>query len=642
MTFFQDQAKARQRTSLLVLLYIGAIVLIVGTIYLGIAMLFMRSENEYMPTSEAMSLWHPQLFLGTSIAVLSIIGLGTIYRLIQLARGGVAVAEALGGRLLSYDTQIPEEKKILNVVEEIAIASGVRIPQVYLLDHEDSINAFAAGYKPDAAVIGISRGCLNYLNRDELQGVVAHEFSHILNGDMRLNIRLMSVLHGILMLTLAGRILVRSGFTSGRRRRDGDRDGGSGLVAVGAVFLVVGMIGVLAARIIKMAVSRQREFLADASAVQFTRQPEGIAGALQKIGGLAQGSVLNSPKAEDISHLCFSNAISSFFSSFSLFSTHPPLAERIKRIDGRFDGTFPAVEPLRLQPQQDEVSTAAKAEQRQPAITDIFTPDNLIKMVGTMPAAAMVTSQSLLASIPEQVSKAAHNPMDAAGLVCALFVADEAVLQKEQLEAISVQVPQAVLEIAREQISFVSQMRRDQLLPALDMAIASLRHLSQSQYLQLRLAVDTLIKADGSVSLFEFSLFRILTRSLDEHFGLKQKPGGEEKNLSKLLLPTSQVLYALAFAGTEDPALARNAYHKGCDELGISAEARLNAEDADAIDTSFIDAALSKLEFIAPHVQEKILHACLSVILFDEEVTDAERELVRAVSETLECPLPRL
>src|SRR4051794_35817745 len=268
------------------------------------------------------------MFLVSAVSTSAVIGAGSLFKTLSLARGGRAVAELLDGRLVNPNSIDTDERKLLNVVEEMAIASGIPVPQVYVMDGEPGINAFAAGHSASDAAISVTRGCMTLLTRDELQGVVAHEFSHLLNGDMKLNLRLMGLIFGILCLTVIGRVLIQ---TRGKKNP---------MPLLGLALIIIGWVGVLFGRLIQAAVSRQREFLADASAVQFTRNPLGLAGALKKIGGIAQGSQLQSDRAEEASHLFFANGLNSRFFGFA---THPPLLERIQALDPSFDANYPAV-----------------------------------------------------------------------------------------------------------------------------------------------------------------------------------------------------------------------------------------------------------------------------------------------------------
>ncbi len=340
--FFDQQDAARRRTGLLIFYFGLAVVAIITSVYLAVTALFFATGQQ----QHGGALFDPARLAAVATIVGLVVVLGSLYKIIALQEGGAAVARLLGGRLIDPGSSVPGERKLLNVVEEMALASGTPVPPVYVLDNEAGINAFAAGFTPRDAVVSVSRGCMDHLTRDELQGVVAHEFSHLLNGDMRLNLRVMGLLHGILLIALIGEIVIRlAGNSSSSSRSESDRDskGSSGLAffLLGLALLVIGWAGVFFGRLIKCAISRQREFLADASAVQFTRNPDGIAGALKKIGGLAQGSRIESPHAEEACHLFFSMGVPALS---SLLATHPPLVERIRRIDPSFDGQFVPIE----------------------------------------------------------------------------------------------------------------------------------------------------------------------------------------------------------------------------------------------------------------------------------------------------------
>src|ERR1022692_3639220 len=320
MDFFERQDQARRNTKLLVVYFILGVAMLIVAVYAATLAIFTgvasRHHHRYDEQVQ-MVLWNPQLFLGAAVGTLAVIALGSGFKTLELAQGGSTVATMLGGRLVDPTTANPDERKLRNVVEEMAIAAGVPVPQVYLLPEERAINAFAAGHSTSDAVVAVTAGAVKLLTRDELQGVIGHEFSHILNGDMRLNLRLMGIIFGILCLAVIGRVLL---YTRGRSSKDKNP-----LPLLGLALLVIGWIGVLFGRLIQAAVSRQREFLADASSVQFTRNPLGLSGALQKIGGY--GSVMASPHASDASHLFFANALTESF--MEAMATHPPLEQRI-------------------------------------------------------------------------------------------------------------------------------------------------------------------------------------------------------------------------------------------------------------------------------------------------------------------------
>src|SRR6516162_3218479 len=350
--FFQRQDSARRRTFLLVVYFVLAILVMVALVYGLLLALGLYGAGE------PVSWWQPELLLLVAAGVGIVVGGASAFKVAQLASGGQAVALMMGGVEVPGTTTEPRQKRLLHVVEEMAIAAGVPVPPVYILD-EPGINAFAAGYAPGDAVVAVSHGCLTYLTRDELQGVVAHEFSHILNGDMRLNIRLIGLIFGIIALTVVGRILM---LTSGRRGSSGRSDSGAGRVILGLGLFVLGLVGAFFGRLIQAAVSRQREYLADASAVQFTRNPDGIAGALKKIGGLKEGSRINDPAAEEVGHMFFANAFRQGI--FGLLATHPPLNDRIRRLDPTFTGEYPAVRPVGVDPVEVEGPRPGHAPRR--------------------------------------------------------------------------------------------------------------------------------------------------------------------------------------------------------------------------------------------------------------------------------------
>jgi Zn-dependent protease with chaperone function len=339
--FFDNQDAARRNTARLVFLFALAVVAINGMLYaLAVALTGAQQDPHTGQVSVVLQWWQPELLATVSLATLAIVAAGSLYKIAQLRGGGAVVAESLGGTLVTADTGDPDERRLLNVVEEMAIASGTPTPPVYLLRDEPGINAFAAGFTPGDAVVGVTSGCVRQLSRDELQGVIAHEFSHVLSGDMRLNIRLMGVIHGILIIGIIGFFLMRSSMFAGHGRRGRDNSA-MAMLAAGVGLMIIGFLGTFFGNLLKASVSRQREFLADASAVQFTRNPEGIAGALKKIGGYEGGSILESPNAPESSHLFFSQGLRSGLQM--LFSTHPPLDARIRQLDPSWEGEARAV-----------------------------------------------------------------------------------------------------------------------------------------------------------------------------------------------------------------------------------------------------------------------------------------------------------
>jgi len=332
VNFFSAQDQARRSSRRLVAAYIAATIAIVlgVTAVVGFA-LFNFSQSSYGYTSGQFIREQAPLLLGTALLTALFIFGSSLYKISRLSAGGGKVAVDMGGTPVATDVQDPLRRRLRNVVEEMAIASGVPVPEIYVMEEEHGINAFAAGFSPSDAAIAVTRGTLELLDRDELQGVIAHEFSHILNGDMKLNVRLMGVLFGIMVLGLIGRMVVRGGYHSSIISSRRDRNAPVVLI-VGIGLVILGGVGVFFARMIKAGVSRQREFLADASAVQFTRQSQGIASALKKIGGYSEGSKISATDPEEVSHMLFGSGSS----LLGMFATHPPLVDRIQALDPAF------------------------------------------------------------------------------------------------------------------------------------------------------------------------------------------------------------------------------------------------------------------------------------------------------------------
>jgi len=620
VNFFAHQDEARSQTRKLVFLFIAAVVtLIVLTSFLVIV-LFFAAETQNAGLS--VDMLGSEVFLGVTAVVLAVVGLGTMFRLVQLGGGGKAVAEAMGGRLLNTSTRDADERKILNVVEEMAIASGSPVPPVYLME-EKSINAFAAGYKPRDAVIGITRGCIQELDRDELQGVIAHEFSHIFNGDMRLNIRLMGLLYGIMVLGIIGYHILR-----GSRYRSSSRsskNNGGGIIFLGLGLIVIGYGGTFFGNMIKSAVSRQREYLADASAVQYTRNPEGIGGALKKIGGYPSGSIIDGKDVSEISHMLFCDGIKHSFSG--LFATHPPINERIKRIDPQWRGGSARQSSGSGEIASEEGASHFAGNSGGSALDNIGSPT----------AENISQAATTLASIPVKVIEEAHNTMSASLMIYSLLinlsdeVAASAQLQilKQELEDNDYQS----LETIRKEVASV---KREDYLVLVDLAMPSLKQLSKIQYRFFMAVLGKLIMADNKISLFEWCLFKILRYTLDEHPDSRLK----SRSLKSLHKDCEVLLSVLAFSGQQDDKEAESAFLAAKEylELNMGMQYRHNI----GANTGQLEKALDSLNNLKPLEKPKLLKAMAAAINADGKVTAEEGELLRAVGSLLDCPIPPL
>ncbi len=636
MDFFAHQEAARRRTARLVVAFALAVALTMLTVYVPVRALFWYARLEAGAGAAAAPFFVPGLFVGVAAATLAVVLTGTLYRIHSLQRGGQAVARLVGGRPVEPNTRDLDERRLLNVVEEMAIASGVPVPSVFVLERENGINAFAAGWGPEGAVIGVSRGATRLLSRDELQGVVAHEFSHILSGDMRLNIELMGWLHGLLVIALMGRLLVQLGVRGGGGGRR--RGGAAALGLFGLALLVIGGIGVFFGRLIKSGVSRQREFLADASAVQFTRNPQGLAGALKKIGGLAEGSRLRSTHAEEASHMYFANGLGASF--LGLLATHPPLAERIRRLDPAFDGSYPKVE---LPPETGESPPIAQqlgvAAASASARLGEAAPAAVAERAGRVLQEHVEYAAGLLARLPADLRARLHEPAAAQGVVFALLAAPDPASRERQRVALRDHLDPYLVEEMERLEPVLAACPDEARLPLVDLSVPALSRLSTEQYRKFQRAVALLAEADREMSLFEFALGWIVLRHLGPNFG-ERRPGRVEYfSLRLLQRECSQLLSALVHYGSEEPQAAARAFARATAELGPEARG-VELLELEACPLPTVAAALRKLALLAPRLKRPLVRAAAAATTSDRRVTVREAELLRAVGEALECPLP--
>jgi Zn-dependent protease with chaperone function/uncharacterized tellurite resistance protein B-like protein len=650
MDFFEAQDAARSRTRTLVVLYVAAVLAIIAAVYAAVHVALGPGIGGGVD---------PALLLLVALAVSVLVGIGSGFRTMQLRQGGSKVAELLGGRRVKPNATDEAERRLVNVIEEMAIASGTPLPAIYVLDHEPGINAFAAGYTLDDAAVAVTRGTLERLNRDELQGVIAHEFSHILNGDMRLNIRLMGLLFGILLLAVVGRGLLYSG---GRGRR---RDGGGQIAIVGLALVLVGYIGVFFGRLIQAAVSRQREYLADAAAVQFTRNPDGIAGALAKIGGA--GSRLQDHHAQEASHLFFANGIGSAFTT--LLSTHPPLEDRIRRLRphgeplpsrgaaGRVAATAaPAAGARGFAPGGQEPPAGAaqpvpSARSAEAPSSAFAAPDAaaagaagaaLMASVGTPEPRHVAYAGRLLESLPRDVRDAAHDPDRAVALLFALLMHDaaaESAVRQAQRAALDEGGFAALLPQVDSLVPQVRAAGRPARLPLLDVTLPALRELPPEQRGRLRAVARRLVDADARVDMFELALLHVLSRQLKDDTDAARDSASGPHSLQPLRQEISAILSAVAWSGATDAATAGASFTAGAAALDPVAP-ELALLDGAALDFDKVDDALARTRTASPRVRRRVLEACMLTVAHDGRVQVEEAETLRAVAEAIDCPMP--
>ncbi|MFI4859370.1 MAG: M48 family metallopeptidase [Phycisphaerales bacterium JB063] len=676
--FFEQQHVARKKTGRLILLMVLAMVGIVLVTYpiIAIALMFItgagsESQSVQGQPTQGLGFWNIEVFALVTIGTLAVTTLSSLYKVAALKSGGGGmVASSLGGVPVDPDTRDPQARKLLNVVEEMAIASGIPVPPVYLLEQERGINAFAAGYKPDDAVIGVTRGAIEQLSRDELQGVIAHEFSHILNGDMRLNIRLMGIIFGILVLGVLGRIALRVAFYSGGGRGKKNGQAMAVMIVVGLLLIIIGAIGVFFGKLIKAAVSRQREFLADASAVQFTRNPDGIAGALKRLAAHSHGARIENPHAEESAHMFFGSAVSSWLGG--AMATHPPLPMRIKRIDPSWDGSLP--DPSQPTPRRGTKQAKGKPGQGADGIdlipgtqgipgmpggmlgsvvtgaviadaADGASPrgaaasGTALDSVGQLDDAHIAYARELIGSIPGPLREAARQPFGARAVVFVVLLDEDASVRAKQLSHLEQHAEGPVAKLSQSLAHSVAQLPREARLSLVDLCLPALQTMSPKQYEVFKRNLDVLIEADERVDLFEWTLRRLLTRHLEAHLFRPSDPKVHYYALKPVAEHCAVLLSTLARVGSKDEDEVRRAYEAGVGVLGLDGVGLVPREGCRL---SVVGDGFDELSKLSPREKKKLLRGCAVVIAADGEITLGEGELMRAVADSLDCPMPPL
>jgi Zn-dependent protease with chaperone function len=643
--FFDRQDHARRQTTRLLVMFVLAVAAIILTIYLLLAIVANVEQGRHAGMGNS-TIWNPALFLGVTLGTILVISLGSLYKISELSGGGEQVALLLGGRAVNPQTRDLAEMRLLNVVEEMALASGVPVPPVYVLDHEPGINAFAAGHQPGDAVVAVSAGCLQYLTREELQGVMGHEFSHIVNGDMKLNLRLIGLVFGILVLAVIGYYVMRiAGMTSSRNSKQAGV--AAGFFVLGLALLILGYIGVFLGKLIKCAVSRQREFLADASSVQFTRNPSGITGSLKKIGGQTQGSRIRDGHAQEISHMFFGDAFAGSF--FNLFATHPPLERRIRAFEPEFDGRFPVVQPLTDTAEAVEKPPRAgrPAPLRMPlpvavvtaALPTVMALDagKMVQRIGAQQAEQLSQAGQMVAGLPQPLLDAAREPFVARAVVYALLLSrDDEATRTEQLQLLQKQIEPPLYRETQQLLGMAQSLPTSARLSLVDLAMPALKKSSPQQYGQFRQVVEALVNADGKIDLYEYCIRTVLFSYLDVHFMLKKAPAIRYRTVGAVAQPAAVVLSTLAYVGQKRPEDVQRAFQAG--SQNVLKQAAIVPRQQCTLGT--FDDALAELAQVSPNVKREIISAVTACIAADGKVTLEESELLRTISAVLGCPMP--
>ncbi|MBF0196929.1 MAG: M48 family metallopeptidase [Planctomycetes bacterium] len=657
MDFFQAQDHALNKTKQLVLLYLLAVLCIIVAVYFAVTFGFytyvsLSSEgtsrssliNQFQLISEERIIWSA---LGTVI----VIGLGSLFKILELQGGGGAVATSLGGQRVDRSTNDHKQKQLLNVVEEMAIASGVPIPKVYILSRESSINAFAAGWSMNDAAIAVSMGALNELSRDELQGVIAHEFSHILNGDCRLNIRLMGVLFGIMMLSLFGRIMRSmihlsprssgssySRSTSSSSRGKGSGKGGAIIIAVLVVILlvtIIGYIGSFFARLLQAAISRQREYLADASAIQFTRNPDGLAGALKKIGGHSRMGLLSHPSANEAAHMFFANGIASGMSGS--LATHPPLRDRILKIEPGWNGRYP-----RPKRKLDHMAQPARRPSHAIPIPKRRSIEGLTLLgtIGTLSRDNIAVAKELTSHIPHELDRYTRDNIGAQVIIYALIMVDNSLDDALQWKIIESSEQADYAESIREIYPLVKKLPREIRLTVLELSTTTLAQSGFSNQEDFMALFDKLIGADKKISLYEFCFRRILLERLSRGDRISSSDSSVKyKNLKPIVAKAVSHLLSIVAretSGVKNPEeLVRVAT-----KLLYVLNGKIVYREKKNNEMAQLNNALDILRSSSFAIRSHCLRAVAYCIKADGKLSPEEAELLRTFCLSLDCPAP--
>ena len=653
MNFFEHQEKARRHSRWIIFAFIGvALLIILAVDLIVLAVMAMQTPLSigvgHITQSGLGALTSPQLWasnanllIGSSAVTGGIIGLSTMGKIASLRSGGGKVARDMGATIVAPDTRDPLRRRLYNVVEEIALASGTPVPEVYVMEGEPGINAFAAGYTSADAAVAVTQGTLEKLNRSELQGVIAHEFSHIFNGDMRINIRMMGVIFGIMILALLGRKFM----SSGRHRISSSRnDNTSAVVAIGLALVVVGYIGLFFARWMKSALSRQREYLADASAVQFTRDPNGIAGALKKIAAYNHSSYLKAD-AEEVSHMLFGSGYRSL-----MFATHPPLPKRIARVEQGFavEEIEQLAKKLRAQEQREHVQAEqARLEQEQGTKAKnnkgLFDVGSMIDNIGNPEFERILAAALLAAEIPNGLTTAAHSLEWAPEVLFFTLLDEDNEIREKQLLIVVQQMGDISEAKLRHLASANHTIKPEQRLPLLEICFPTLKRRPVSELEKILSTINLMATIDNKVDSFEYLLSRLIAKYLRESKNPSRSKLHGNGKLSDCIDELSSVISIVAYHGQAEHGSAgmqqaQHAYKAGMSSIGVD-HTNLTFNDDWQVT---LDKALKKLDNLAPKEKNKVVQAIAVAVSEDRKLVTAEHEMLRVICSLIHVPLPIL
>ncbi len=663
--FFDRQDQARRKTVHLVLLFVGVVAFLSVGSYVAIGIIVDAGSLMFADRLEVfhfLAIDNPVFSIHWPVAItsvaltLAVIATGSMWKTNTLKKGGSVIADELGGSEVDASAPDALTRRYVNIVEEMALASGVPVPRIYVLNGEPGINAFAAGYSANDAAVAVTRGALRQLTRDELQGVIAHEFSHILNGDMRLNIRIIGLIHGILSIYLAGRTILKESIPR-NLTRPGRREEGASvfLMPPGIILTAAGFGGVLCSRLLKGAISRQREYLADAAAIQFTRNPEGLAGALKKIGGFTYGSGLKAAHAEEVSHMCFGQ-----ISSRSTM-THPSLEERVQAIAPSFDpdlgfkkldaetnrsgldcdGPSPSVDTTEGADGSVSDGSAFDDSSSSGMVFDHdVDADDVLDHIGNASPEQLVYCATLLDELPPPLVEARSTPVGAVAIVYLLLLDSDKKERTKQARIIQQQAGSSVQQQTQRLWKLIRRLDNRFRLPLMDLVVPTLRRLTEEQFEEFQVITDQLIHADGQVSFREFILQRLVLHHLNIAFGKADRKSVQFRSFSGVSRDIENVLSAVTYAAERDTHSTSEAFRAGRDHLPKTIRDRISLRPSDRWDFQMIGASLERLSMAAPRIKKSVIDACAHIALFDDVVSTDEVAILRAIGENLDVPMP--
>lgn len=629
--FWQHQDRARARSSALLALFVLSVIVTLLALNLGTAAL---TRWEFHDQGWRAWLWDPQCWAWTTGAALLIIAGGVFLKHRELRGGGSAIADLLGGRRVSLATDNRQEVQLLNVVEEMAIAAGLPMPEVHVLPFEFCLNAFVAGHSQRDVCLGFTAGAVDKLTREEMQALAAEQFARVFNGDMRLNMRLAVMLHGLMAVSMFGRVMMLGSLRLRGLTLAGGRLFAPLWLGTGIVFALVGFIGNLCGRFLQLAFCRQRCWLADATAVQYTRNPGSVAGLLKKSGW--HNTWIRNPYAIEINHFLFGDARGE--KAFRLIRTHPEILDRVRRLEPNFHGDFrQALDELKF-PEPELPFSQVRAPEKRPSPSLPIT--GAILQIGAFTGDAIEHAQALRDRIADPLERARQDPFTAVALVYALLISGKDDTRSSQYTQLELTESQPLVAEIRRQHEAIRELGAEERLTLIELLAAPLRDLSSDQVRQLTVGIDQLSRADAQINLFEFSLKKIVLHQLEA-----LRPNGTEDleralTETRLIRDSELVLSALAHVGTDDEDDIAAAFQSGGNELDLEASLVLQPLNQCGLDP--MNAALDRLCWLRPADKQRFVTACATTISAAGEIRPNERILFRATCAALDIPCPPL